>query len=343
MLGAALGFAFYKASGSDKKGCAGVPCMVIGSTALGTGFGYLLGRQSDRTYYVRYRGVAPLDVASTSVELAGEPVAFDIADRTIAVGGSAGAEILDAERPMHALGLRGEGLRSIGTVSLAPASGWLTLGSPNGLYLFPPLRGPGLLVRSGDVASAVSTSRNVYFGVGNRIEIAPLANDTTRQWPGVMLDGAAHSLAIDSARGLLWAVTDRQLIGFRLAGDSLVRVGATAIDGAGRRLALTHDTAAVALGERGVQLFDTSDPTAPRPLAQWGIAHFAYDVSFDRGRLFVAAGPEGVYVLDVSSGTLRTLGLARGLGFASALASHDGYTYILDRRTNALRRIDSEF
>ncbi len=115
------------------------------------------------------------------------------------------------------------------------------------------------------------------------------------------------------------------------------------LTGAGRALAITHDTAIVALGERGIQLFDTSDPAAPRPLESWTIAHFAYDVSVDKGRLFVAAGPEGVYVLELQGGELRTLGLARSLGFASALASHDGYTYILDRRSNTLRRIPSDF
>jgi len=35
--------------------------------------------------------------------------------------------------------------------------------------------------------------------------------------------------------------------------------------------------------------------------------------------------------------------VARGLGFATALASDRGYTYILDRRTNSLRRILSRF
>jgi hypothetical protein len=40
---------------------------------------------------------------------------------------------------------------------------------------------------------------------------------------------------------------------------------------------------------------------------------------------------------------LRTLGLARSLGFATAIESLGGYTYILDRRTNSVRRIESMF
>jgi hypothetical protein len=38
-----------------------------------------------------------------------------------------------------------------------------------------------------------------------------------------------------------------------------------------------------------------------------------------------------------------TEGLARELGFVVALASADGYTYVLDRTTNSLRRIPSDF
>ncbi len=68
-----------------------------------------------------------------------------------------------------------------------------------------------------------------------------------------------------------------------------------------------------------------------------------YDVSIDQGRVFAAAGPEGVYVLTLTSGKPVALGLARGLGFASALESRGGYTYILDQRTNSLHRIDSDF
>jgi hypothetical protein len=45
--------------------------------------------------------------------------------------------------------------------------------------------------------------------------------------------------------------------------------------------------------------------------------------------------------VDLGGETPRTIGLARSLGFASAIVSGDGHTFILDRRTNALRRIVS--
>jgi hypothetical protein len=47
--------------------------------------------------------------------------------------------------------------------------------------------------------------------------------------------------------------------------------------------------------------------------------------------------------VDLSGEVPRTNGLARALGFASAIVSGDGHTFILDRRANALRRIVSTY
>jgi hypothetical protein len=184
----------------------------------------------------------------------------------------------------------------------------------------------------------------VYAAMQDRIVALPLSSDTAQGWVSPPLTSPARDLAVDSARALLWAVTDRDLESYRITADSLTRVGSVPLGGgAGRGIALTHDTVAIALGAQGVRLFDATDPAKPRPLVTWSIAHFVYDISIDAGRIFAAAGPEGVYVLETRGGKLHSIGLARSLGFSSALASSGGYTYILDRRTNSLRRIRSDF
>ncbi|HEX6536177.1 MAG TPA: hypothetical protein VF041_16420 [Gemmatimonadaceae bacterium] len=337
ILGGVAGYAYTKAA----KG--GGAAIVAGAAAGGGIFGYFIGREYDVTYRTRYHGLPPLHPPSISVDLEGEPTSLDAGDSTIAVAGSDGVELFSEQDGLRAEARRAGGLRGIGTVAIAPRSRWLALGSPAGLYLYPPRVGPGTLVREGDVGATAATSERVFFGVGDRVEIAPFGADTTRAWPGTTLGATVRALVVDSARALLLASTDRELVALRVAGDSLERVGGVTLDGVGRRLAATHDTVAVALGEHGVALYDTSNPASPRPLATWTTALFAYDVAFTGSRLYVAAGPEGVYVLDVGDGTLRTLGLARGLGFASALATDGRYTYILDRRSNALRRIQSAF
>lgn len=345
IAGGLLGLGITRtASGGSKGGCAGIPCIVIGSTVAGAALGYLIGRDYDRTYMERYRGVAPLHIASITADLEGEPVALAVVDSTIAVAGSVGVMIFSsAQGDLREEARRAGGLRGISVVAIAPRTEWLALGSPVGLYLFPPRSGPGALVREGDVGAAVATPTMTYAAIGDRIVALPLSGDTAEGWATAPLSSPARDLTVDSARALLWAVTDRDLESYRITADSLARLGAVPLESAGRGLALTGDTVVVALGEQGVQLYDASDPATPRPLARWSVAHFVYDVSVDRGRIFAAAGPEGVYVLEARAGKLHSLGLARSLGFASALASHGGYTYILDRRTNTLRRIRSDF
>lgn len=345
LVGGTVGLVFAKGSSSDLGGsCLGLQCTIVAGTVGGALFGYFIGREYDITYAQRYRGMKPLDIPSVDADLEGEPVALAASDSTVSVAGSSGVQLFSTGSELLAQSRRAGGLRGISVVALAPSTGWIALGSPSGLYLFPPGGGPGALVRGGSVGAATATDQRVFFGVDDRLEIAPFQVDTTREWPGIALDGGtARDVAVDSARSLVWVVTARQLDSYRLSSDSLIRIGTAPLGGAGRRLTIAHDTIAVAMGEAGVRLFDTRDAAAPRAFADWTSARFVYDVSIEDGRLFAAAGPEGVYVISLRAGALTTLGLARGLGFAAALVSRGGHTYILDRRSNSLRRIDSDF
>ena len=347
LVGGALGVVFAKSSSSDVGGsCLGLQCVIVAGTVGGAVSGYFIGREYDITYAQRYRGVSPLDIRSVDADLEGEPIALAASDSAISVAGSDGVQLFSSGAGLLQQSRRAGGIRGITVVALAPSTGWIALGSPSGLYLFPPNGGPGALVRAGSVTAASATDRGVYFGVDDRLELAPFQTDTTRAWPGIALgaSGAARDVVVDSARSLVWVVTARDLRSYRVASDSLlVPLGVAPLGGAGLRLAMAHDTIAVAMGEKGVRLFDVSNAATPRAFADWNVARFVYDVSIDDGRLFAAAGPEGVFVVSLGAAPLRTVGLARGLGFASALVSRGGHTYILDRRSNSLRRIDSDF
>jgi hypothetical protein len=343
IVGGLVGFGFTYASGQrGSSRCGPIHCQVFVWAAGGGLLGYFIGRQYDKNFAMYYRGVPPLTPQSVDAQLNGRPTVLAVADSIVAVGGSDGVDIFRGTA-LTPIAHRARGLHGIDALALAPHNGSLVLGSQAGLYLFPPRRGPGRLIRAGEVGATAASADRVYFGVDNRLEIAPLAADSAQPWPGVAIGAPVRDAALDSTRHLLWTITDRALIAFRVSDDSLARIGSIAITGGARRLAILGDRAAVALGEGGVQLYDIRVPEAPRETAHWSTARFAYDVSLDSTRLFVAAGPEGVYVIDVSGAELRTIGLARSLGFATALVSRGGSTYIVDRRENALRRIPSDF
>ena len=68
-------------------------------------------------------------------------------------------------------------------------------------------------------------------------------------------------------------------------------------------------------------------------------AQFAYDAAIHGDSLYVAGGPEGLYLLRLEPEGIRALGLSRDLGFVAALATDDEALYVLDRNGNRLRRL----
>jgi hypothetical protein len=310
---------------------------------LGGVAGWLIGRQYDDLHRAQFRGVRPISPRSISIELDGEPVALATNDTIVAVGGTEGVQLFFSGASLLPTGARAAGIIGIATLDIAPHSEWLTLGSANGLYIFPPHRGRGVLVNESSVAAVVTTPGMIFWASGDRVSMTPVTADSTERWPGVSLGAPVRAIALDAERAVLWVVTDELLVALRITGDSLARIGAAPIDGGARRVAVLKNRVAVAVGTAGVRLYDVSDAAHPKAQRPWTVARFAYDVSLDGDRMFVAAGPEGVYVAEFRHGSTITIGLARGLGFASAIVSREGYTYLLDRRTNTLRRVETAF
>lgn len=337
VLGGLAAFGFSKGSGGGRS----VGTIAAGAAAGGLA-GFFVGRQLDERRAITFRGTPSLRIPNVGVELEGNPSVLTLRDNTAAVGGSAGVQTFAAmDERLILVSRRAAGLRGVDALDIAPRSGWLALGSRAGLYLYPPMSGPGLLVRRASVNAIAAAETRVFVAIDNRVEIVPVRSDSVREYPGSTLDAPIRDLQLDEPRAVLWATTDHSLVALRITGDSLVTIGAVALGGSGLRFAIQKALAAVAMGEKGVALFDITDPTKPKLRTVWTAARFAYDVSIDESRLYVAAGPEGVFLVDLSGETPRTIGLARSLGFASAIASSDGHTFILDRRTNALRRIVS--
>lgn len=340
---ASSAFFFTSTERSPSGMCSDRACVIPVSIGAGALVGYLIGREFDQLHALRYRGGAPLNPTVKSVAVPALSTELALRDATLAVGGAGGIQLVSAGEELKLGARRASGVRGIAAIDLAPGSGALAVGSQAGFYLYPPRTGPGSLVREGSVSAIAATTDRSFVGVGTRIEVVPAGVDTARAWPGIDVGAPASALAFDQQRGVLWALVDSSLVALRPEADSLAVVGRTPVRARGLELSLLENRVAAALGESGVVLLDAADPAAPRELARWTGARFAYDVSLSGRRLFVASGVEGVYVLDTEDPGLATEGLARELGFAIALASEGGYTFVLDRTTNAVRRFASDF
>jgi hypothetical protein len=338
VIGGLAGLGFGK-GGSSSSG----QMTVIGAAAGGLA-GFFVGRQVDERRKAIFRGATSLRISNVAIELEGDPAVLSVQDSVAAVGGSDGVQLFSAMDPrLMLLGTRAAGLHGIDAIDISPRSGWLALGSRTGLYIYPPNRGPGVLVRRATVNAVAATETRIFAALENRVESVPVNADSARDWRGTTLSAPVRDIVVDETRAVLWASTDRELVALRITGDSLVQIGAVPLTGIGLRVTIEGATAAVAMGEKGVAIIDITDAAHPKSRGDWTAARFAYDVSIDGHRLFVAAGPEGVYLVNIADATTQTIGVARALGFASAIVSHDGHTFILDRRTNALRRIISTY
>ena len=349
LIGAAIGAgaaAFYMSADDDGVSpgmCASNSCVIAFSLSVGTLVGYTVGREFDQLHALRYRGRAALRPENVSAPLTGEPMLLVVRDSLIVAGGGGGVQVFVSRDGLHPSGIRAAGIRGISAIDVVGSSSGIAVGASSGVYLYPPASGPGTLIREGEATALAAGGSRLYVGTGTHIESAPADADTTGGWPRIDAGGRVASLAWDGSRGVLWAIVDSQLVSYRPAGDSLERIGSIAVGPAARRIAISNSRIAVASGEGGARLIDAADPAQPRVLWHWEDARFVYDVSIFEARLYVAAGIEGVYVLDISSGSPVVLGLARDLGFATALASSADHTFVLDRGANVLRRFQSNF
>jgi hypothetical protein len=341
VVGALVGGAGGAVLHNDGSGTSCRACTIGAGALIGGIAGLLIGREVDQAYALRYRGVPRLRIPFVEQPLDGDPIVLTARDTLLAVATSNGVTVLSSTGALLTRGRRATGIRGITALDLTSRTHALAVATPTGLYLYPPTRGAGVLLREGTIQAVSASDDHVFFALGSRIEWAPLNSDSARGWPGLEMNAPVADLEWDSRRRILWALTDTLIVALGWNGDGLVTSARTRVEAGARSLTTHGDRMALALGSGGVAILDSSNPEAPHEVARWAEARFVYDVALAADRLYAGAGPEGVFVIDATALPPRTIGLAFDLGFAATLLSRDGYTYILDRRTSSVRRIST--
>ena len=341
VVGALVGGAGGAVLHHDGSGTGCQPCTIGAGALIGGVAGLFIGREFDQAYALRYRGIPRLRIPFHEQPLDGDLLTLTARDTLLAVATSTGVTILSSTGGLLTRDRRANGIRGISALELTTRTHALAVAAPTGLYLYPPTRGAGVLLREGTIQAVSASEHHVFFSIGQRIEWAPLGADSARIWPGLDLAAPVLDLEWDQRRQILWTLSDTLVLGLTWRADTLMTSSRTRVDPGGRSITLHGDRMAVAIGSAGVILLDTSNPENPRTIARWSDARFVYDVALAGERLYAGAGPEGVFVVDASAVPPRTIGLAFDIGFAATLLSRDGYTYILDRRTSSVRRIST--
>jgi hypothetical protein len=324
----------------DIGGCSRATCVVPVSVALGFGIGFMIGKEIDDLYAVRYSHAPPIDLRGRELPLAVLPSDLVVRDSAVLVTGSEGVEVVRAGPLLERLGIRARGLRGIGPVLADEPRNLLLVGSAVGLYRFPMLgEEAGTLAHAREISALSADGAWLALGLGPAVQIARMTDSLTPAADPVPEDARVMDLAWQGD-SLLWVLTEERLASYARDGDTLRPIGALPFPTIARRLALGPVTALVAAGSGGVFAVDVRDPAAPVEVGNWSGARFAYDVAVAGDTVYVAAGPEGLYLLHLDATGFRSVGLSRGVGFVAAVEAGADAIYVLDRAGAALRRLD---
>ncbi len=324
----------------DIGGCSSVSCVVPVTIGAGAFLGFLIGSEMDRLYSLRYAHAPPMSLHGVELPLSVIPNDIVLGARTIFVTGEEGVELVRAGPRLERVGIRARGLRSIGPVTADSARNAMFVGTGVGLYRFP-LRGdePGALAHPGEISALSADGELTAIGLGPEFQIVRVADSI------VPLADPIEQLSrvVDlewQGKELLWVLTEDRLVAYRIAPDGTgEEAGEFVLPTIGRRLAIEGPMAVVAAGSGGVYAVDISDPAAPRQVANWSGARFAYDAAIVGNFVYVAGGPEGLYLTRLEEGRFTAVGLAREAGFVAAVETDGDFIYLLDRTGGQLRRI----
>jgi hypothetical protein len=312
------------------------------SVLLGAGIGYMIGAEMDNLYAARYGHAPPISLRGRELPLAITPTDVAIRDTTLLVTGSEGIEVIRAGPTLERLGFRARGLRGIGPVLTDDQRNLLLVGSSVGLYRFP-LRGddPGTLAHPGEISALSGDGTMIAVGLGLEIQLARAGDSIVPAGPVVSVDARVMDLHWQGDT-LLWVLTEDRLTGYARDADTLRALGSSAFPSLARRFTVGDSVALVAAGSGGVYAVDVRDPAQPRELTNWSGARFAYDVAAIGDLVYIAAGPEGLYILRLTPDGFTPVGLSRGLGFVAAVEAGPEAVYLLDRTGAVLRRLDPQ-
>ncbi|HEX9727609.1 MAG TPA: hypothetical protein VGA37_03775 [Gemmatimonadales bacterium] len=326
----------------DIGGCSSVQCVAPITLFAGAMVGFMIGSESDKLYNLRYAHAPPWTLRGVELPLTVVPTDLSLGARTVFVSGDEGVELVRAGPSLERLGMRARGLRGIGAVTADSVTNIILVGTGVGLYQFP-LRNdaPGSLAYPGDISAISADGSITAIGLGPDFLLARHGDSLEAIGDPIAEISRVVDLVWQGNR-TLWVLTEDRLASYEVRDGVSTLSGEFALPAVGRRMALGGDTAYVAAGSGGVYAIDISDHTALVQLANWSGVRFAYDVATAAGRVYVAAGPEGLYVTRLDGDRFVPIGLAREAGFVAAVESDGESVYLLDRTGGTLRRIPVE-
>jgi hypothetical protein len=321
-------------------GCSKAACVVPVTVGFGTTMGFLIGNEMDKLHRLRYGHAPPISLRGVELALAGEPPDLALRAGSVYVTGGEAVEVIATGPRLSRTAVKARGLRGIGPVAPDAVQNTLLVGTAVGLYRFPlGTDEPGALAYPGEISALSADGQLLVVGMGPEIRLLRVADSLELVADSLPEDARVVDLGWAGDRRF-WVLTEDRLAAFDVdqAGGVTPR-GALTMSAVARRLTLADTLAIIAAGSGGVYAVDIRDPDHPTEAGNWSGSRFAYDVAILRDQVFVAAGPEGLYVLRLTAQGFTPVGLSRNVGFIAAVEAGPDAIYLLDRTGLALRRV----
>jgi len=324
-------YAFNKGS-SVKSVCSSRDCVAIASGVMGGIVGYLIGAELD-SRYVRRMAAGP----SLKYDFLDVPLDL-VPDRMAGFSGGAAVIGLGGARVVLRDGTvisRGSGVRGIEDSAVLPELDLLVLSTFSNLIGFPleddSAQGQVIDERGGSTMGTFDS----HLAVAGTDSLRLL--QVRRQDDEISLARVGAFEQSDFVTGIEFSHYGR--VGWVLAEDrlssytpSLERLGEVTLPAAGRSVRAGGSRLAVAAGTRGVFVLDATDPQVPHVVSEYTGVRFAYAADVAGDLLYIAAGSEGMAVVDVSGSEPQVVGVAREVRFVTDVVVDDsGVVWILDR------------
>jgi hypothetical protein len=326
---------------NDIGGCSSSRCVVPVSVGMGGLLGFMIGAELDKLYHLRYGHAPPMSLRGAQLPLSVEPNDLALRNGMVYVSGTDAVEIVEASPELRRGGLKARGLRGIGPVAPDHLRTSLLVGTAVGLYRFPlTTDDPGSLAYPGEISAMSSDANLLALGLGPEFRVVRVADSLEERGAALPEDARVVDLAWQGA-DRLWVLTEDRLVAYDVgpAGELAVRGEGFPFPAIARRLSVVDSLAYVAAGSGGVYALDLRDPDLPVERANWSGARFVYDVAVVGDRVYLASGPEGLYVLHLGATGFSPLGLSRNVGFVAAVEAGAEALYLLDRSGLSLRRV----
>lgn len=322
-------------------GCSKATCVVPVTVGLGSLLGFMIGSEMDKLHNLRYGHAPPLSLHGVELALGGtEPNDLALWGGFVYVTGAEAVEVIAAGPRMTRTAVKARGLRGIGPVLPEHAHNTLLVGTAVGLYRFPLATDePGSLAYPGEISALSADGQLLAVGLGPETRLMRLGDTLEASTAPLPEESRVVDLAWHG-NDRLWVLTEDRLAAYDVdaVGVATAR-GAFEFPGVPRRLTLADSLAFVSAGSAGVFALDIRDPDHPTELSNWSGARFVYDAAVLHDRVYLAAGPEGLYVLRLTGEGFAPVGLSRNVGFVAAVEAGPDAIYLLDRAGLALRRV----